>query len=100
MRRPRRLAPGQTLRRAVTFVLPFLAVCVLAPTAVAGVRSQAASAQAIASALSESTGLAPSQVTSQPACPPAQPGFARCAAEALVLRSTHTRVHPRVHGSP
>ncbi len=115
MRRSTGLASGPWLGRALTFLLPLLAVCVLASPAHAGassraaiapavasvhtgVRSQAASEQAIASALSESTGLAPSQVTSEAACPPAPAGFARCAAEALVLRSNHARVRPDVHG--
>ena len=79
-------------------MLPLLAVCASASPARAGVRSQAATAQAIASALSQSTGLTPSQVTSAAACPPAAPGFARCDAESLVLRSNHARVHPHVRG--
>ncbi len=100
MRRSTRVAAGPRLRRAFIFLLPLLAVCSSASPARAGVRSHAATAQAIASALSQSTGLAPSQVTSQAACPPASPGFARCDADALVLRSNHARVHPRVHGGP
>lgn len=98
--RPSRLAAGPRLRRAIIFLLPLLAVCAFAHSARAGVRSQAAIAPAIASVLAQSTGLAPSQVTSEPACPPASPGFARCDAEPLVLRSTHARVHPHVHGGP
>jgi len=98
MGRTSRLAWGPRLRRALTTSLPLLAVCALASPAQAGVRSQAASRQAIASALSRSTGLAPSQVTSQDVCGPARPGFAMCDAETLVLRSNHARVHPNVHG--
>jgi hypothetical protein len=100
MRRSTRLAAGPRLRRAFISLLPLLAVCASASPARAGVRSHAATPQAIASAMSQSTGLSPSQVTTQAACPPASSGFARCAAEALVLRSNHARVHPRVHGGP
>jgi hypothetical protein len=100
MRRSTWLAAGPRLRRAIIFLLPPLAVCAFAYPSRAGVRSQAATAPAIASALSQSTGLAPSQVTSEAACPPASPGFARCDAESLVLRSNHARVHPHVHGGP
>jgi len=98
MGRTSRLAWGPRLRRALTTSLSLLAVCALASPAQAGVRSQAASRQAIASALSQSTGLARSQVTSQDVCGPARPGFAMCDAETLVLRSNHARVHPNVHG--
>jgi hypothetical protein len=115
MRRSTGLASSPGLGRALIFLLPLLAACVFASPAQAGagsrattapaggaaragVRSQAASEQAIASALSESTGLAPSQVTSAAVCPPAPAGSARCAAEALVLRSSHARVRPNVHG--
>ncbi|HUA03421.1 MAG TPA: hypothetical protein VMB27_05920 [Solirubrobacteraceae bacterium] len=95
MGRSTRLAWG---RHAITSLLPLIAVCALASPAHAGVRSQAASQQAIASALSQSTGLTPSQVTSQDVCGPTRPGFATCDAEALVLRSNHARVRPNVHG--
>ncbi len=98
MRRSTGPAVGPGLRRAVTFLLPLLAACISASPAWAGVRSGAATAGAIASALSQSTGLAPSQVTSEAACPPAPAGFARCDAQALVLRSNHARVRPHVHG--
>ena len=115
MRRSTRLAPGSWFRRALTFLLPMLAVCVLVPPGEADARSQAASSrvassrvassraaseQAVAGVLSQSTGLAPSQVTSEPACPPAGAGFAHCDAQALVLRSDHARVRPNVHGGP
>jgi hypothetical protein len=108
MRRSTRLASGPGVRRAATSLLPLL-LAVLALTcpgqAVArsqtgGVRSQTASEQAIAGVLSESTGLVPSQVTSEAACPSAPPGAAQCDAEALVLRSDHARVRPDVHGGP
>ncbi len=100
MGRSTRLASGPGLRRAITCLLPLLAAGALASPAQAGVRSQAVSRQAIASALSQSTGLAPSQVTSQDVCGPARPGFATCDAEVLVLRSNHARVRPNVHGGP
>jgi hypothetical protein len=98
MGRSTRLACGPRVRRALTSLLPLLAVGALASPAHAGVRAQAATPQAIASALSQSTGLTPSQVTSQDVCGPARPGFATCDAEALVLRSDHARVRPDVHG--
>ena len=100
MRRSTGLASGRGLRRAVTLLLPLLAVCAVASPGEAYARSQAASERAIAGLLSQSTGLAPSQVTSASACPPARPGFAQCDAEALVLRSNHARVRPNVHGGP
>jgi hypothetical protein len=91
--------------------MPLLAACALAPPGEAAARSQArrtpagdraepATEQAIAGVLSQSTGMAPSQVTSESACGPARPGYARCDAEALVLRSDHARVRPNVHGGP
>ena len=98
MRRSTGPAVGLGVRRALTFLLPLLAACISASPAWAGVRSRAATAQAIASALAQSTGLTPSQVTSEAACPPAPAGFARCDAQALVLRSNHARVRPNVHG--
>jgi len=108
MRRSTRLAAGLWLRRVLTFLLPLLAVSALVCPGQAAARSQtgsqgsararAASEQAVAGVLSESTGLAPSQVTSESACPTASPGFAQCDAQALVLRSDHARVRPNVHG--
>ena len=104
MRRSTGGAPGRALRRALTCLLPLLAASILASPAQAGVRpqagvrAQAASTQAIAGVLSEATGLAPSQVTSEAACGPARPGFAQCDAQALVLSSNHARVRPHVHG--
>ena len=111
MRRSRGLASGRGLRRAVTFLLPLLAVCALASPGEAAARSHAggtpagdraqpATEEAIAGVLSQSTGLAPSQVTSAAACGPARPGYAQCEAQALVLRSNHARVRPNVHGGP
>ena len=129
MRRSTWTASGPWLRRAVIFLLPLLAVCALAspgeanarsrrpggqdgvssrraderggaPSQAAGAGSRAATEQAIAGVLAESTGLNPSQVTSESECPSAGPGFARCDAEALVLRSGHAHVRPNVHGGP
>ncbi|HUB03731.1 MAG TPA: hypothetical protein VMA76_01620 [Solirubrobacteraceae bacterium] len=100
MRRSTGGAPSRALRRAVTWLLPLLAAAVLATPAQAGVRSQAAGAQAIAGVLSQATGLTPSQVTSEAACGQARPGFAQCDAQALVLSSSHARVRPHVHGGP
>ncbi|HUA70929.1 MAG TPA: hypothetical protein VMA96_07605 [Solirubrobacteraceae bacterium] len=100
MRRSTGVASGRGLRRAVTFLLPLLAVCVLASPGEADARSESASEQAIAGVLAQSTGLTPSQVTSADTCAPARPGFAHCDAQALVLRSNHARVRPEVHGGP
>lgn len=100
MRRSTGLASGPWVARALTFLLPLLAASLLASPAQAGVRAQAAGAQAIAGVLSQATGLAPSQVTTQAACAAARPGFARCDAQALVLSSDHARVRPLVHGGP
>jgi hypothetical protein len=137
MRRSRGLASGPRLRRAVTFLLPLLAVSALASPGAADARSRAAgpqagvgsqpagqqggnraqsarqqgdnrsepatepaTEQAIAGVLAQSTGLAPSQVTTAAECGAARPGYARCDAEALVLRSGHARVRPNVHGGP
>ena len=99
MRRSTRIASGPRLRRSIG-PLVLIAACTLASPALAGVRSQPATAKAVAGVLSQATGLAPSQVTPEAACPSAGPGFARCEAQALVLRSDHARVHPRVHGGP
>lgn len=133
MRRSTGLASGPGLRRAVTFLLPLLAVSALTSPGAAdarshpagpqagvgsrparqqggnrsqparrrgGNRAQPATEQAIAGVLAQSTGLAPSQVTTAAECGPARPGYARCDAEALVLRSGHARVRPNVHGGP
>ncbi len=62
-----------------------------------GVRSAPPTSQAVSGTLAQTTGLSPSQVTTQDVCPPAAPGYARCVAKTLVLRSDHARVHPHVH---
>ncbi|MGZ6609320.1 MAG: hypothetical protein ACXVFI_19900, partial [Solirubrobacteraceae bacterium] len=59
-----------------------------------GLRSSAPSQRALAQALAQSTGLAPSQVTTQDICGVAKPGYARCAAQAVVLRRNHALVRP------
>jgi hypothetical protein len=46
--------------------------------------------------LAEITGLHATQVTTAAVCAPARPGHARCAAQALVLRSSRRLVRPRV----
>jgi len=50
----------------------------------------------VALALRQTTGLSPSQVAVHQLCPAAGTGHARCAGEALVLRSDGAVVHPRV----
>jgi len=62
----------------------------------AGPASAPASAQSQAGALSQMTGLHPSQVAPAAACPPAGPGAVRCAAQVLVVRSNRKRVRPSV----
>ncbi|HEX4010091.1 MAG TPA: hypothetical protein VHX62_08790 [Solirubrobacteraceae bacterium] len=62
----------------------------------AGVRSKPPAPRAQLGALAQITGLHATQVTAAAACPPARPGHARCAAQALVLRSSRRFVRPRV----
>jgi PKD repeat protein len=50
----------------------------------------------VSSVLRQATGLSPSQVTVRKFCPPAATGRARCAGEALVLRSNGALVHPHI----
>ena len=66
-----------------------------------GLRSTAPSQRALSQALAQTTGLSPSQVTSEDICPAARPGHARCAGQALILRSSHAlvRPHARRHGT-
>lgn len=63
-----------------------------------GVRSAAPTSQGVSGTLAQTTGLSPSEVTTQDVCPPVGPGYARCVAKTLVLRSDHAHVHPHVHG--
>ena len=62
----------------------------------AGIRSVPPSGQALAGALDQMTGLTAAQVQLQDVCPAVAPGTARCAAQALVLDSTHKLVRPDV----
>ncbi len=61
-----------------------------------GVRSETVSAGARSAVLAEGTGLTPSEVSTENVCGEPVAGRARCAAQILVLRGTHDRVHPRV----
>jgi len=61
-----------------------------------GVTTAAPTSHGVAAVLRQTTGLTPSQVTVRQLCPAAGSGHARCAAEALVLRSDGALVHPRV----
>jgi hypothetical protein len=65
-----------------------------------GVAAPAPSRAAVAQSLAVQTGLTPAQVTAVNVCGAPAPGRAACAAQALVLRSDHARVHPRVHAGP
>ena len=66
----------------------------------AGVPAPAPSPAALARSLELQTGLTPAQVTAVNVCTTPAPGRAACAAEALVRRSDHARVRPRVHAGP
>ncbi|HZE07086.1 MAG TPA: hypothetical protein VE127_17790, partial [Solirubrobacteraceae bacterium] len=57
----------------------------------------APSGAARSAALTEITGLAPGQISSERACPAAAPGVATCEAHIAVLRSSGAPVRPRVH---
>ena len=61
-----------------------------------GVRSAAPSSRALSGALERTAGLSPSQVTAKNVCSAARPGYARCAAQTLVVRSNHALVRPHV----
>jgi hypothetical protein len=65
-----------------------------------GVPAAAPSAAALARSLEVQTGLTPPQVTAVNVCAAPAAGRAACAAQALILRSDHGRVHPRVHAGP
>jgi hypothetical protein len=67
-------------------------------TAPAGAHSRPSlpSARALAGTVREMTGLSPSQVTVENVCGAARPGYATCAAQTLVRRSTRARVRPRI----
>jgi hypothetical protein len=61
-----------------------------------GVPSATPTGQAVSGTLEQTTGLAPSDVQLQDVCPAAGVGYARCAAQALVLQSSHHLVRPDV----
>ena len=62
----------------------------------AGMHSAPPTGQALAGTLDQMTGLTPAQVQLQDVCPAVAPGLARCAAQALILHSTHRLVRPDV----
>src|SRR5450631_567838 len=62
-----------------------------------GPAAAAPSAQAVAEALQQDTGLSPAQVTAVDVCPAPAPGQAQCDAQTLRLRSGRALVHPRAH---
>jgi hypothetical protein len=62
----------------------------------AGLRSAPPTGQALAGTLDQMTGLTPAQVQLQDVCPAVAPGLARCAAQALILHSSHKLVRPDV----
>src|SRR6201996_8640256 len=66
------------------------------PRRSAGVKTTAPSAQAQAQALSQVTGLAPSQVVARDACAAPRPGHVRCAAQAVYARADNRPVHPAI----
>jgi hypothetical protein len=61
-----------------------------------GLAATPATPASLAHALQQTTGLQPSQVTSQDACSSPQPGGLRCDALTLVLRSDRDRIHPHI----
>ncbi len=65
-----------------------------------GVRAAAPTPQALAAAVQQAAGVPLSQVTAVNVCDAPQPGHAACAAQKLVLRSSHRLIHPRVTPHP
>ena len=61
-----------------------------------GVPATPPTSHALSQVLHQATGLSPSQVTARQLCPAVATGTARCAGEALVLRSNDSFVHPRI----
>jgi hypothetical protein len=61
-----------------------------------GVPTATPTGQAVSGTLEQTTGLAPSDVQLQDVCPEVGVGYARCAAQALVLHSNHHLVRPDV----
>ena len=88
--------PAQASVRQSWSLLGFSAAHSGAPLGGLGQRSAAPSQQALAATLGQMTGLVPSQVTTTDACGAARPGFVRCDAQVMILRSTRTVVRPHV----
>ena len=65
-----------------------------------GVRAVAPSPQALAASVQQTAGVPLSQVTAVNVCGAPEPGHAACAAQELVLRSSHRLVHPHVRPHP
>ncbi len=65
-----------------------------------GVRAPAPSPQALATAVQQTAGVPESQVAAVDVCGAPQPGHAACAAQELVLRSSHRLLHPHVTPHP
>jgi hypothetical protein len=61
-----------------------------------GVPSATPTGQAVSGTLEQTTGLTPPDVQLQDVCPAVGVGYARCAAQALVLHSNHHLVRPDV----
>ena len=66
----------------------------------AGVRAQAPTPQDLAASVQQTAGVPLSQVTAVNVCAQPQAGHAACAAQQLVLRSSHRLVHPHVRAHP
>ena len=67
-----------------------------APLGGLGQPAAPASQQAVAATVQQMTGLEPSAVTTADACGIAPPGFARCEAQVMILRTGRTVVRPHV----
>ena len=66
----------------------------------AGVRAQAPTPQDLAASVQQTAGVSLSQVTAVNVCAQPRSGHAACAAQQLVLRSSHRLVHPHVSPHP
>jgi hypothetical protein len=65
-----------------------------------GVRASAPTPQDLAASVQQTAGVPLSQVTAVNVCADPEPGHAACAAQQLVLRSSHRLVHPHVKPHP
>jgi hypothetical protein len=65
-----------------------------------GLRAAAPSPQALATSVQQAAGVPLSQVTAVDVCGAPEAGHAACAAQELVLRSSHRPVHPHVTPHP